>query len=123
VRLDGEQWRGIATSAESGTFELSFTTGPVGIGTPGGGPGVAGTLTGVVVNTLELPLNLNGPVQDRRAAFGGSSDVPASLEGGIALGGSIASGVLHGDVVFSTSSGPSVACPAATMSWSVSPFD
>jgi hypothetical protein len=118
MNFDGKTWRGEPRSPAAGAFGLTFTAGPL-IGGPGGGPGISGSLSGLVVTTVGIgpTFGLDGPVRDIRAAFEGS---PAALTGGISQDGVIASGRLNSDVVFSNSSGTLAACKAASMSWVVS---
>jgi hypothetical protein len=87
---------------------LDPTAGTVQVGGPGGGPGVAGSATGVVINT-SYPFQSVG---DARVTLGGPLGASVSLGGGVSVDGFVASGMVSGDVVFSDTRGADVSTAA-----------
>jgi hypothetical protein len=77
---------------------------------------VTGAATGIVISTTSIPQT--DPVPDSRARLGGGS--PASLTGSVATNGSIANGLVAGDVSFGNTQGASIACNSGTVGWSLS---
>lgn len=114
VTFDSGVWRARPHSAAGGSFELSFSPGPLGSGAPGGGPGVTASATGTLISTRSVsPLD---PVPDSRVLFG----AVATLTGGLSIDGRVGSGLVSGNVAFGDSSGRSVSCNTGTVSWDMS---
>lgn len=103
-------WRGRPQSSASGSFEVSFSPGPLGPGGPGGGPGVTGTVTGTVISTMSYVPGT--PVPDSRMTAATAVGMP----GGLSLDGRVGSGLMSGGVVFARSSGAAVNCSPASAS-------
>jgi hypothetical protein len=119
LSLDGETWRGRPLTAADGAFTIAFVAGPVGSGAPGGGPGIVGTGSGVLANTV--PLSPTSPVSGDRVGFsGGTSGTTASFSGGMSRFGDIAGGTISGDVTFTSSTGASTSCVSGTATWFLS---
>jgi hypothetical protein len=118
MSLEGGVWVARPATADAGSFELRFSTGPEGPGAPGGGPGIAATASGVVINTTpDFPSNV---VRDVRVILSTSSQPTASIAGGVSMGGFVASGYTPSVVVMSNSTGTSISCHAGAVSWALS---
>jgi len=116
MSVESGVWVCRPTAAAGGSFDLRFESGPPGPGAPGGGPGVAATASGMVLNTLPYP----GSVSDTRVIFSTPGQSPASFTGGVSRDGFVASGSTSSVVVMSNSAGTSVSCNAGAVSWSLS---
>ena len=114
MTLEGGVWHGRPTSPAGGSFDLQFVSGPAGPSAPGGGPGVVGTVMGLVLNTFSFV----PPVADSRVMLGGEG--PATFNGGASQDGIVASGLVSSYVVFGTSSGMTVMCNSGTVGWFMS---
>ena len=117
MSVESGVWIGRPTTAAGGSFELRFASGTEGLGAPGGGPGVAVTASGVVLNTIPFPFV---SLADTRVILSTSGQSPASFTGGVSRDGFVASGVTSSVVVMSNSAGTSVSCNAGAVSWSLS---
>ena len=114
MTLESGVWHGRPTSPAGGSFNLQFVDGPAGPSAPGDGPGVIGTVTGLVLNTFSFV----PPVADTRVMLGG--ETPATFNGGVSRDGTVASGLVSGLVVFGTSSGMTVTCNSGRVGWLIS---
>ena len=111
---DAGVWRARPRTAGAGSFELRFSPGALGVGAPGGGPGVTATATGALINTLIT--NVSGAVPDTHVVFGDG----VTLTGGLTIDGYFGSGRASGPVAFTSSSGTSISCNSGTVSWTMS---
>lgn len=105
----GTTWRGRPTTPAGGSFEMTIEPGPRFRDGPAYGPGVAGSLDGMAVNTHNVLLEPPGATHVTMAG--------ARLVGDLMYSGSAASGQILGDVVFGTPEGKTFPCHSGTVNW------
>lgn len=116
LSLERDGWHARPISLAGGAFDVRFVEAPEGPGAPGGGHGLVGMASGLVISTFASALEPNTPVPDSRALLGGSSGV-ATLNGGVAIGGFVASGYVSGEVSLAKSDGTTVRCNSHSVGW------
>mgnify|MGYP001045240451 CR=1 FL=1 len=105
----GTTWRGRPTTPAGGSFEMTIEPGPRFQDGPAYGPGVAGSLDGMAVNTHNVLLEPPGATHVTMAG--------ARLVGDLMYSGSAATGQILGDVVFGTAEGETFPCNSGTVNW------
>jgi hypothetical protein len=118
VETDGEASRVQPASAGDGTFELLLMRDTSRVQSE---VAVAGSIRGVVVNTIAPSLVDGGAAADARATFAGSALATAArVEGAVHGGGAITSGLITGNVEVGNSGGAAVTCTPGTVRLSLS---
>ena len=105
----GTTWRGRPTTPAGGSFEMTIEPGPPFQDGPGYGPGVAGSLDGMAVNTHDILLEPPGATHVTMAG--------ARLVGDLMYSGHAATGQILGNVVFGTPEGDTFPCNSGTVNW------